>query len=103
MPALADAVHAATEAVLAFGAVPGDKTMVDALVPFDSVLRERTEAGDPSPRPGALRRTRHGAAADDTAAMLPRKGRARTHAEQAVGTVDPGAESFALVVAAVAP
>ncbi|WIB60300.1 dihydroxyacetone kinase family protein [Curtobacterium sp. MCLR17_007] len=100
---VADAVHAATEAVLAFGAVPGDKTMVDALVPFDSVLRERLEAGDPFA--GAWRAAADAAraAADDTAAMLPRKGRARTHADQAVGTVDPGALSFALVVAAVAP
>ncbi|WP_131824216.1 DAK2 domain-containing protein, partial [Mycobacteroides abscessus] len=46
---VADAVHAATEAVLAFGAVPGDKTMVDALVPFDDVLRERVDAGSALP------------------------------------------------------
>jgi dihydroxyacetone kinase len=30
-------------------------------------------------------------------------GRARTHAEHAVGTPDPGAVSFALIVATVAP
>ncbi|MDP9736209.1 MULTISPECIES: dihydroxyacetone kinase family protein [unclassified Curtobacterium] len=95
---VADAVRAATEAVLAFGAVPGDKTMVDALVPFDEELRRRLEAGDAL---GAAWRTAVDAArraADASADLLPRKGRARTHAEQAVGTPDPGAVSFALVV-----
>ena len=95
---LADAVHAATEAVLAFGAVPGDKTMVDALVPFDetfgSAVRDGASTADAWR--AAARAARD--AADATADLLPRKGRARTHAEQAVGTKDPGAVSFALIV-----
>ena len=95
---VADAVRAATEAVLAFGAVPGDKTMVDALVPFDEELRRRLDAGDALA--AAWRSAAEAArrAADASADLLPRKGRARTHAEQAVGTPDPGAVSFALVV-----
>ncbi|WP_420369261.1 dihydroxyacetone kinase family protein [Curtobacterium sp. L1-20] len=97
------AVHAATEAVLAFGAVPGDKTMVDALVPFDDVLRDRIDAGTPLPDAWAAAVAAAREAADATADLLPRKGRARTHAEQAVGTADPGARSFALIVEAVAP
>ncbi|MGG7306349.1 dihydroxyacetone kinase family protein [Curtobacterium sp. AB451] len=100
---VADAVHAATEAVLAFGAVPGDKTMVDALVPFDDAfgraVREGAATGDAWRTAVAAARE----AADATADLVPRKGRARTHAEQAVGTRDPGAVSFALIVEAVAP
>ena len=99
---VADAVHAATEAVLAFGATVGDKTMVDALVPFDDVLRERVDAGSALPEAWAAAVTAAREAADGTAALMPKKGRARTHAEQAVGTADPGAVSFALIVEAVA-
>ncbi|AIV39085.1 MULTISPECIES: dihydroxyacetone kinase family protein [unclassified Curtobacterium] len=95
---VADAVRAATEAVLAFGAVPGDKTMVDALVPFDEELRRRLEAGDALDTAWRTAVDAARRAADASADLLPRKGRARTHAEQAVGTPDPGAVSFALVV-----
>ncbi|OIH95609.1 dihydroxyacetone kinase family protein [Curtobacterium sp. MCBA15_001] len=100
---VAAAVHAATEAVLAFGAGPGDKTVVDALVPFDTALRDRIDAGDPFAEAWRAAVDVARTAADATTDLLPRKGRARTHAEQAVGTADPGAVSFALVVAAVAP
>ncbi|SFF56223.1 dihydroxyacetone kinase family protein [Curtobacterium sp. YR515] len=98
-----EAVGAATEAVLAFGAVPGDKTMVDALVPFREALRSRVDGG--AALPDAWRAAVSAAqdAAQGTAELVPRKGRARTHAEHAVGTVDPGAVSFALIVEAVAP
>jgi len=98
-----EAVGAATEAVLAFGAVPGDKTMVDALVPFREALRASVDDG--AALPDAWRAAVSAAqdAAQGTAELLPRKGRARTHAEHAVGTVDPGAVSFALIVEAVAP
>ncbi|MCY1693609.1 dihydroxyacetone kinase family protein [Curtobacterium sp. SL109] len=96
------AVHAATDAVLAFGAVVGDKTMVDALVPFDAVLSERIDAGVPLRDAWRAAADAAQEAADGTAALLPRMGRARTHAEHAVGTPDPGAVSFALIVDAVA-
>ena len=96
------AVHAATDAVLAFGAVVGDKTMVDALVPFDAVLSERIDAGVPLREAWGAAADAAQEAADGTAALLPRMGRARTHAEHAVGTPDPGAVSFALIVDAVA-
>ncbi|OII28840.1 D-erythrulose kinase [Curtobacterium sp. MCBA15_016] len=98
-----EAVGAATEAVLAFGAAPGDKTMVDALVPFREALRSRVD--DDAALADAWRAAVSAAqdAAQGTAELLPRKGRARTHAEHAVGTVDPGAVSFALIVEAVAP
>ncbi len=98
---VAEAVHAATEAVLAFGAVPGDKTMVDALVPFDEVLTARTAAGDDLATAWSAASAAATTAADGTADFLPRMGRARTHGEDAVGTPDAGAISFGLITAAV--
>jgi hypothetical protein len=100
---VAQGVRAATEAVLAFGATVGDKTMVDALVPFDQVLRTRLDAGAALAEAwgDAVRAARE--AADATESLVPKMGRARTHADQAVGTADPGALSFALVVETVGP
>ena len=95
------AVHAAAEAVLAFGAVVGDKTMVDALVPFDDVLAARVSAGEDLVTAWTAASDAAQHAADATAALLPRMGRARTHGEDAVGTPDAGAVSFALITAAV--
>ncbi|PZF26049.1 dihydroxyacetone kinase family protein [Curtobacterium sp. MCPF17_051] len=95
------AVHAAAEAVLAFGAVPGDKTMVDALVPFDQVFSARVAAGDGIVDAWSAASAAAQTAADATADLLPRMGRARTHGEDAVGTPDAGAISFALITAAV--
>ncbi|MCS6563679.1 dihydroxyacetone kinase family protein [Curtobacterium poinsettiae] len=95
------AVHAAAEAVLAFGAVPGDKTMVDALVPFDQVFSARVDAGDELVDAWSAASAAARTAADATADLLPRMGRARTHGEDAVGTPDAGAISFALITAAV--
>ncbi|WP_144711779.1 dihydroxyacetone kinase family protein [Curtobacterium pusillum] len=97
------AVHAAAEAVLAFGAVPGDKTMVDALVPFDDAFAAAVERGASVPDAWRSAVTAAHEAADATADLVPRKGRAKTHAEQAVGTKDPGAVSFALIVETVTP
>jgi dihydroxyacetone kinase len=95
------AVHAATDAVLAFGAVVGDKTMVDALVPFNDTLAARVAAGDDLVTAWTAASDAAQRAADATAALLPRMGRARTHGEDAVGTPDAGAVSFALITAAV--
>jgi D-erythrulose 4-kinase len=80
----------------------GDKTMLDAIMPFTDELDRRVAAG------GSLADAwRHAAgtattAAEATADLLPRAGRARPHAERSLGTPDPGAVSFALAVTAVA-
>lgn len=91
---LADAVGRALEAAQRLGgAAPGDKTMLDALVPFRDAL-----AG-PSPREAwaaAAKVARE--AAQATASLRPRVGRARPLAEQSVGTPDPGAVSAALIL-----
>lgn len=99
---IADGVAAGVGAVLSHGkAERGDKTMVDALLPFTEALTSDVAAGTrlaDAWRTAAVAAT---AAAAATADLLPRKGRARTHGEHAVGTVDAGAHSFALIVTAV--
>jgi dihydroxyacetone kinase len=97
--AVAAAVRAAERTVAAAGgAAVGDKTMVDALVPFATVLDERVGAGEDLPVAWAAAADAAGRAAKDTARLTARLGRARAHGERSVGTPDPGAVSFALVV-----
>jgi dihydroxyacetone kinase len=84
------------------GAKPGDKTLVDALVPFVETLGSSLSAGLPLAaawRAGADEAT---AAAAATAQMGARLGRARVLAARSVGAPDPGATSLALALAAAA-
>ncbi len=81
------------------GAAPGDKTMVDAIVPFAGTLDERQDDGLAVAWAAAA-----GAAADAAAAtadLVPKLGRSRSHGEKSLGTPDPGARSFALIVNAI--
>lgn len=94
-------VRRAREAVSEFGgAQVGDKTLVDALVPFVETFSTAAAGGD---LVGAWREATRAAedAAEKTADLLPRLGRARAHGEKAVGTPDPGAVSLALVASTV--
>ncbi|QNO36902.1 dihydroxyacetone kinase family protein [Protaetiibacter sp. SSC-01] len=98
----AAAVRDALDGIRRFGkAEVGDKTMVDAIVPFAETLATRVDAGDSLVEAWteAARAARDAAAA--TAELLPRMGRARPHAEKSLGTPDAGAHSFALAVTAV--
>jgi dihydroxyacetone kinase phosphoprotein-dependent L subunit len=100
---VAAAVAAAADRIARIGgAEPGDKTMVDAIGPFVESLR--AAAGDGTDMPAALTSAAEAArlAADQTAGLRPKRGRARPLAERSVGHPDPGATSFALIVAAVA-
>jgi dihydroxyacetone kinase len=93
------AVTAFAEAIVQRGgAQTGDKTMIDAVLPFADALGARVEAGDPVV--GAWRAAADAAtrAAADTARLVPRRGRARIHESASLGTPDAGAVSFALVV-----
>ncbi|MCU1530238.1 MAG: D-erythrulose kinase, partial [Frondihabitans sp.] len=98
---VAAGVAQATIEILEFGAVVGDKTMVDVLVPFGETLTARVNAG------GSLVEAWNAAAdvASDAAAatsgLLPKMGRARPHAEKSLGTPDAGAVSLGLIVRAV--
>lgn len=95
------AVAAACSAVMRLGgAERGQKTMVDAFVPFDETLRDRVDAGDALAAAWAAASEAATRAADGTADLLPGLGRARTHASASRGTPDPGAVSFALAATA---
>jgi dihydroxyacetone kinase len=101
---IAAGVSDAVAAVQRYGkAELGDKTLLDTLIPFSESLA----AGVADGARFAAAWSRAAAVADqsarDTAALLPRMGRARPHAEKSVGTPDPGAISMALIIRAVEP
>ncbi|NBM16955.1 dihydroxyacetone kinase subunit DhaL [Streptomyces sp. GC420] len=92
---LAGALRAGVDAVAALGgAAPGDKTMLDALVPAVGALGG----------PGSFGAAREAAAkgALDTVPLRARKGRASYLGERSIGHEDPGAASSALLVGALA-
>jgi dihydroxyacetone kinase-like protein len=96
---LADMVDAGLKGVQARGkAEPGDKTMVDALLPANDALREA--AGEGADLAEALRRA--AAAAEEgmkaTIPMVARKGRASYLGERSAGHQDPGATSSQLLL-----
>ncbi|GAA2631234.1 dihydroxyacetone kinase subunit DhaL [Dactylosporangium fulvum] len=97
---VAQALEAALEAVQKLGkAVPGDKTMVDALAP--AVEAYSAAPGDEA----AAARAAAAAAADGMRATVPlqaRKGRASYLGERSIGHQDPGATSTALIFEALA-
>ena len=98
---LSAALDAALAGIVDLGAaVPGDKTMVDALTPAADTLREQAKAGVP-----AVDAVRAAALAaevgrDATEPLQARKGRASYLGERSVGHIDPGSVSAALVVRA---
>ncbi len=102
-PAVVAAVSAARDDVIGFGkAQVGDKTMVDAVVPFADHLGQGVAAGR-----SLTEAWRHAAsvtadAAQQTAELAAKVGRARAHGDRSIGTPDPGAVSFALVCTTVA-
>ncbi|MEU1019128.1 dihydroxyacetone kinase subunit DhaL [Streptomyces sp. NPDC005898] len=91
--AFAAALRTGVDAVAALGgAAPGDKTMLDALVPGVDALGTSFDA--------ALAAARQGAVA--TVPLRARKGRASYLGERSVGHQDPGATSSALLFEALA-
>ena len=93
----ADVVHAfgaAIEAVKARGkAEPGQKTMLDVLVPVHAAL-----AADPRADVAAVA----AAAAEATIPMKAIRGRASFLGDRSIGHMDPGARSSSLIIATVA-
>jgi dihydroxyacetone kinase len=92
-----DVTNAVTEGCQAIselgGAAAGDRTMLDALLPFaDTLKREQNlehavEAAEK--------------AAETTAQMIPRRGRASYLGKRALGSPDPGAIAAAIWLRAV--
>jgi dihydroxyacetone kinase len=75
----------------------GDKTMVDALLPFAETLARRTEEGAGTEAAWQEAAAAATSAAAATAMLRPLKGRARPLAEKSLGTADPGATSLAMI------
>jgi dihydroxyacetone kinase len=97
--AVSAGVQAGKDAVMSYGkASVGDKTLVDALVPFAETLDERIGAGERLTEAWAAAAEAASAAATQTAELMPGLGRARAHGEKSIGTADPGAVSLALIV-----
>lgn len=89
----AQALRAGVDAVMALGgAAPGDKTMIDALVPAVDALGDGFTAARAAAEEGALA----------TTPLQARKGRASYLGERSIGHQDPGATSSALLVAGLA-
>lgn len=84
------------------GARPGDKTMLDALVPFVTALTSAVERGTDWRTAWLAAAEIAEKAAADTAELRPRVGRARPLAERSVGTPDAGAISLAMCIHTVA-
>ncbi|MFJ4170246.1 dihydroxyacetone kinase subunit DhaL [Paenarthrobacter sp. NPDC089714] len=94
------AVTAFTNAITELGkADAGDKTMVDALLPFRDAFLAELDGGAPVDRALALAAAAAQSAAAATAELRPLKGRARPLAEKSLGHPDPGAVSFGLIAA----
>lgn len=92
-------VQHAKEGIMHFGkAKPGDKTLVDVLVPFSETLSARVEAGDSLNEAWAAAAKQATLSAEATAQLVPKMGRARPLAEKSMGTPDAGAVSLALIV-----
>ena len=80
------------------GAVPGDKTMVDALAPFVTEFGVSVERSVIDAWTAAAAAAERAAAA--TANLASRKGRAAIHGDRSRGTPDPGAVSMAAALTA---
>lgn len=89
----AQALRAGLDAVMTLGgAAPGDKTMIDALVPAVEALGDGFAAARSAAEEGALA----------TTPLQARKGRASYLGERSIGHQDPGATSSALLIAGLA-
>ncbi|HET7667306.1 MAG TPA: dihydroxyacetone kinase family protein, partial [Mycobacterium sp.] len=96
------APRAALDAVTAYGnARLGDKTLVDAFLPFVESLEADLGAELPVGAAWVNAAAAAARAAESTASLTPRLGRARPLAARSVGHPDPGAVSFAIVMTAV--
>jgi dihydroxyacetone kinase-like protein len=90
---LAAALREGVDGVMKLGgAAPGDKTMIDALVPAVDALPSGFAAARAAAEEGA----------EATTPLQARKGRASYLGERSIGHQDPGATSSALLIAALA-
>ncbi|MBP1851536.1 dihydroxyacetone kinase family protein [Rhizobium halophytocola] len=96
--AVARGARAALDDVMRLGgARPGDKTLVDAFLPFVETLEGAIAAQQSLPAAWNAAAAASHKAAEATAPLAPRLGRARPLAQRSIGHPDPGATSLALV------
>ncbi|MDF7649613.1 dihydroxyacetone kinase family protein [Pantoea sp. Acro-805] len=96
---VAAGVKGAKDGIMHFGkAKVGDKTMVDVLVPFSDSLNAAVAEGASLTDAWLAAAKVADKAAQDTAHLVPKMGRARPLAEKSVGTPDAGAISLAMIV-----
>jgi dihydroxyacetone kinase len=99
---VAEGVRAGYDALVRLGgASPGDKTMLDALLPFSDSLTAAMARDEPLVAAWTAAVEVARSAAQETAGLRPKVGRARPLAERSVGTPDAGAISLAMCVEAV--
>jgi dihydroxyacetone kinase-like protein len=100
---LAEALDAAIAGVVELGAaVPGDKTMIDALTPAAAALHRSLDAGEPLGQALAAAVSAAGEGAESTVPLQARKGRASYLGERSIGHLDPGAASSVIILSALA-
>jgi dihydroxyacetone kinase len=85
------------------GASVGEKTMVDAIIPFTEELEAGLSRGLPVADAWRSAASAAHAAAERTAEYPAARGRSRTHGDRSIGTPDPGAVSFALIAGSALP
>lgn len=99
---ISEGVAAAVDAVQRLGgAKPGDKTLVDAIVPFTETLSAAQSAGTPFAEAWQQATDKARQAADETANFVSRLGRSRVLGEKSLGVPDPGAISFCMLMQAI--
>ena len=94
----AEGAIAALEAIVRLGrAQPGDKTLVDALDPFARSLRDEVSRGQDLTSAWVTAAQAATVAAEATAQLTPKLGRARSHTQRSLGHPDAGAVSLAMI------
>lgn len=103
LAAWAGAVNAACKAMSDLGgAKAGDRTMLDALIPFAEALQGEA-AKEHSPKQALLVAVKASeAGAEATAQMMPRRGRSSYLGERTLGHEDPGAVAITIALTALA-
>lgn len=98
--AFADALAAGIENICAkAGSKAGDKTMLDALIPAVSSLKEHAGEGAAAAAEAACKAAKGGA--ESTRNMVSKHGRAAYYGEKSFGLVDGGAVAAAMIFEAV--
>lgn len=80
----------------------GDKTVLDVLVPMTDRIEAETAAGTPTPDVVAAAAASAREAAEATAGMVAKRGRAAYTGERSIGSVDAGGMAVAVIVEQIA-